>query len=88
MKVFATALLGIGLVLAGSSAYAQEAMKKDSGSTMVMTLQQCKEHMAMSPAGTKKDDAQMKKDAMCSDLMKKDGATMTKSGTAAEPMKK
>ncbi|MGJ7512263.1 hypothetical protein [Variovorax sp. GT1P44] len=92
MKVFTTTLFGIGMVLSvGGSASAQDAMKKDSkdsGSTMVMTMQQCKEHMAMSPAGAKKDDAQMKKDAMCSDLLKKDGAAMTKSGTAGEPLKK
>ncbi|MDM0032209.1 hypothetical protein QTI33_08690 [Variovorax sp. J22P271] len=91
MKAFTTTFLGIAMVLSVGSACAQAATKKDgstSGTTMVMTMQQCKEHMAMSPAGAKKNDAQMKKDAMCADLMKKDGASMTKSGTAGEPMKK
>ena len=93
MKVFTITLLSIGMVLAVGSASAEDSMKKDgmakdSGTTMAMTMQQCKEHMAMSSAGAKKDDAQMKKDAMCSDLMKKGGAGMTKSGTAGEPMKK
>ncbi|MDM0032234.1 hypothetical protein QTI33_08830 [Variovorax sp. J22P271] len=91
MKLFTTALLGLGMGLAIGSAFAQDAMKKDgstSGTTIVMTMQQCKEHMAMSPAGAKTNDVQMKKDAMCADLMKKDGASMTKSGTAGEPMKK
>ena len=55
-----------------------------------MTLQECKDHMAMAnKAGAKKDDAMMKKDAACADMMKKDGmkkddATMKKE----EPMKK
>ena len=43
-------------------------MKKDA-----MTMQQCKDHMAMAKKdGMKKDDAMMKKDAMCADMMKKD----------------
>ena len=45
-------------------------MKKEAA----MTMQQCKDHMAMSKKdGMKKDDAMMKKDAMCADMMKKDG---------------
>ena len=43
---------------------------------MAMTMQQCKDHMALSEkAGVKKDSAMMKKDAMCNDLMNKDGGT-------------
>lgn len=85
--------LGLALVLASVGASAQDAVKKDgtpkdSGTTMVMTMQQCKEHMAMSEkAGVKKDDVMMKKDTMCADLMNKGGG-MTKGGVAGEPMKK
>ena len=52
-----------------------------------MTMQECKDHMAMTKKdGMKKDDAMMKKDTMCADMMKKDGAMHP--GTASEPMKK
>ncbi len=51
---------------------ADGAMAKDH-----MTMQQCKDHMAMAKKdGMKKDDAMMKKDTMCADMMKKDGAMM------------
>ena len=44
-------------------------MKKET-----MTMQECKDHMAMAKKdGMKKDDAMMKKDATCADMMKKDG---------------
>jgi len=47
-----------------------------------MTMQQCKDHMAMAKKdGMKKDDAMMKKDTMCADMMKKDAM-------AKEPAKK
>jgi hypothetical protein len=47
-----------------------EPMAKDG----MMTMQQCKDHMAMSKKdGMKRDDAMMKKDKMCADMMKKDG---------------
>jgi hypothetical protein len=55
-----------------------------------MTMQECKDHMAMAKKdGMKKDDASMKKDAACADMMKqdskkKDDAMMKKE----EPMKK
>ena len=55
-----------------------------------MTMQECKDHMAMAKKdGMKKDDATMKKDALCADMMKKDrmkkdDAMMKKE----EPMKK
>ena len=95
MKVITTTCLGVALLLASVSGSAQDAMKKDgapkdSGTTMAMTIQQCKDHMAMSErAGVKKDDAMMKKDAMCNDLMKKDGAVLLpKGGIAGEPVKK
>jgi hypothetical protein len=93
MKVIATTCLGIAIVLASVPASAQDPLKKDGaakdpGTTMAMTMQQCKDHMALSEkAGMKKDSASMKKDAMCDDLMKKNGAT-TNGSAVGEPIKK
>ena len=75
MKTLATALMCVGMALAAAGAAAQDA-KKDAMAkdNMKMTMQECKDHMAMSQkAGTKKDDAMMKKDTMCADMMKNDG---------------
>ena len=63
-----------------------DTMKKE------MSVQECKDHMAMARKDTmaRKDDAMMKKDAACAEMvkkdemMKKDGAMMKKD----EPMKK
>ncbi|MBT2305340.1 hypothetical protein J7E70_33605 [Variovorax paradoxus] len=83
MKVTAASLLCVSLALAGTTGSAQDATKKDgtdkdSGSSMVMTVQQCREHMATSAkAGMKKDDAMVRKDTMCDDLMKKEGPRVT-----------
>lgn len=93
MKTSAATLLCVWIALAGTIACAQDTAKKDgagkdSGSSMVMTAEQCKEHMAVSAkAGVKKDDATMRKDAMCNDLMKKDGTTVKGDG-AGERAKK
>ena len=68
-----TALLAC-LALAGP-ALAADDMKKADGMAKkdAMTMEQCKDHMAMAKKdGMKKDDATMKKDAMCADMMKKD----------------
>ena len=81
MKKFAPALLA-GFALAASSAFAADEMKKDDGMMKPMTMQECKDHMAMAKKdGMKKDDAMMKKDSACAEMMKKDGMK-------AEPMKK
>ncbi len=62
-----------------SAPMAQDGMMKKE-----MSMQDCKDHMAMAKKdGMKKDDAMMKKDAMCDEMMKKD-AMMKKD----EPMKK
>ena len=85
MKTLATALMCVGMALAAGGAAAQDA-KKDAMAkdNMKMTMQECKDHMAMAKKeGTTKDDAMMKKDAMCADMMKKD--SMPKTG---EPAKK
>ena len=93
MKALSTALVSGCLAFAAGTAFAADDMKKTDSAMKKdtpMTLQECKDHMAMAnKAGTKKDDAMMKKDAMCADMVKKDGmkkddATMKKE----EPMKK
>ena len=49
-----------------------DGMAKDGMMMKSMTMQECKDHMAMSnKEGMKKDDAMMKKDTMCADMMKK-----------------
>lgn len=97
MKTLAATLMCACLTFVAGSALAAshaekkpDAMAKD-GMDKPMTLQDCKDHMAMAKKdGTKKDDAMMKKDAICADMMKKDGmmrkddAMMKKD----EPMKK
>jgi hypothetical protein len=99
MKNLTPALLAGCLAFAASGAFAMDDMKK--GDAMMkkdsMTMQQCKDHMAMAKKdGMKKDDAMMKKDAMCADMMKNDGMkkddSMMKKDDASmkkgEPMKK
>jgi hypothetical protein len=81
----ATALL-CSLTFAASGAMAASHMEKekkaDAMAKDTMTMQQCKDHMAMAKKdGMKKDDAMMKKDAACADMMKKDSM-------AKEPAKK
>ncbi len=74
MKTLNAALICTALALAAGTASAADDMKKD-GMKMdhPMTMQECKDHMAMAKKdGMKKDDMMMKKDAMCADMMKKD----------------
>jgi hypothetical protein len=99
MKTFATALLCACLAMVAGGAFAQDAMKKndsmaaDGMMKKGMTMQECKDHMAMAKKGDmKKDDAMMKKDAMCTDMMKKDAMkkddSMMKKEMPSDPMKK
>lgn len=82
MKTLSTILMSGCLALAAGGASAAAHMEKK------MTTQECKDHMAMYKSGAKKDDTMMKKDTMCADMMKTDGA-MKKDGMAASaPMKK
>ena len=87
MKMIATALMCACMAMAAGGASAQDAMKKaDPMAKKDMTMQDCKDHMAMAKKdGMKKDDAMMKKDTMCADMMKKDGM---KKDMPGEPMKK
>ena len=89
MKTLSLVLLSSCLSLAAAGSFAQDAMKKSDGMAKdgmmnkdAMTMQQCKDHMAMAKKdGMKKDEMMMKKDTMCADMMKKEGA-------ASAPMKK
>ena len=94
MKILTTAMMCACVALATNGATGQDAMKKDDPMakdgkmTKSMTMQECKDHMAMSAKeGVKKDDATMTKDAMCADMTKKD-AMVKKEGVSGEPVKK
>ena len=93
MNAFKTTLLATCIALSAGAAVAQDAMKKDEPMMKKeMTMQECKDHMAMAKKdGMKKDDAMMKQDAMCNDMMKKGGMArdgMMRDGAASAPMKK
>jgi len=89
-------VLGACIALAGTGAFAQDAMKKadpmakDGMMKKEMTMQECKDHMAMAKKdGMKKDDAAMKADKTCADMMKKDDMKKDDAMKApADPMKK
>jgi hypothetical protein len=71
-SVFCTLSLAAGVAMAASHS---EMKKPDAMAKDTMTMQQCKDHMAMAKKdGMKKDDAMMKKDTMCADMMKKEDA--------------
>ncbi len=76
MKTVAASLMCACLALAAGGVAAQDAMKKapmkDDMMSKPMTMQECKDHMAMAKKDGKKDAAMMKKDAMCKDMMDKD----------------
>lgn len=76
MKTIATALICASIALANGGAAAQDATKKSDstakgGMKSNMTMQECKDHMAMSKKGEMKMDDAMHK--MCTDMMKKEG---------------
>jgi hypothetical protein len=93
MKSLTSNLICACIAMSAVGAFAQDTTKKndtmpkDGVVKKDMTMQECKDHMAMMKKdGTKKDepnkdDAMMKQEAMCADMMKKDGMP-------AEPMKK
>ena len=85
MKTLCTALISACLALAAGAAGAAAHTDKEKAAMAKkeMTMQECKDHMAMAKKdGTKKDDAMMKKDTMCAEMMKKDAAAKP------DPMKK
>jgi hypothetical protein len=84
MKTIATALMCACVTLAAGNAAAQDTMKKSDSMASPdkkMSMQECKDHMAMSKkAGAKKDDAMMKKDANCDEMVKKGDPTLKNDG--------
>jgi len=81
MNIISKTLMCASIALAAGSTFAQDTMKKDepkANQGMMkknMTMQECKDHMAMAKKdGMKKDDAMMHSDAMCADMMKKQGS--------------
>ncbi|MDQ2778531.1 MAG: pentapeptide MXKDX repeat protein [Pseudomonadota bacterium] len=91
MTKLTTTLFAACLIAAGSTAFAQDGMKKD-GAMMHkdMTMEQCKDHMDMQKKDMKKDAASMAMDKECGammkdhmkggDMMKKDDGMMKKDG--------
>ncbi|MEO8739710.1 MAG: hypothetical protein ABI537_08410 [Casimicrobiaceae bacterium] len=79
MRIIKTGLFCAGVALAAGNVLAQD-MKKDAmtkDAMHPMTMQQCKDQMAMHRTDAMKNDpAMMKKDAACTDMMKKDGSMM------------
>jgi hypothetical protein len=80
MNITLKTLLSAFVVAAAFSGCAQDkmmmkddGMAKDGMMKKEMSMQECKDHMAMQKDGAtmKKDDAMMKKDTMCADMMKK-----------------
>lgn len=75
MKRFTAPLMCACMALAAGGVAAQDAMKKAPMKDDVMkpmTMQECKDHMAMAKKDGKKDEAMMKKDTMCKDMMDKE----------------
>ncbi len=94
MKSLLAILMCSCMTFVAGNAAAASHMEKSASAPMAqggmmkkeMSMQDCKDHMAMAKKGdtmAKKDDTMAKKDAMCDEMMKKDG--MMKKD---EPMKK
>ncbi len=90
----ATLICACFALAAGAAGAADDMMKKPDGmakdgAMKPMTMQDCKDHMAMAKKdGMKKDDAMTKKDEMCADMMKKDGMMKKEGMAASAPMAK
>lgn len=80
MNKTSNTLIAATLCALASATFAADDMKKaDPMMKKDMTMEECKDHMAMSKKDDmKKDDAMMKKDSMCADMMKKHDAMMKK----------
>jgi hypothetical protein len=88
MQIVKTGLFCVGIAFATGSALAQDMKKDPMTSDKPMTMQECKDQMAMARTDAMKTDpAVMKKDATCADMMKKDG-TMMKDGAMKGDTKK
>ena len=80
MNVISKTLMCASIALAAGSSFAMDAVKKDEPMANQavmkkhMTMQECKDHMAMAKKdGMNRDDAMMHSDAMCANMMKKHG---------------
>ncbi|HVF64245.1 MAG TPA: hypothetical protein VNE58_09650 [Casimicrobiaceae bacterium] len=69
MKKLATALACAAMLVAGG-AVAQDKKDAKTADVKKMTMQECKDYMAMAQKDAKTKDA--KKDTMCADVMKAD----------------
>jgi hypothetical protein len=99
MRTLAATLACASLGVLASSAFAASHVEKGASAPMAqgammkkeMSMQECKDHMAMPKKDTmaKKDDAMMKKDTLCADMVKKDEMMKKDAMTKKEePMKK
>lgn len=88
MSVFNTTALALCLALTAGTAMAQDATKPaGAADAKAVTAQECRELATAKKDGVAKDEATMKKEAACSELLRKDDAA--KSGvTSTEPAKK
>jgi hypothetical protein len=90
MSVFNTTALALCLALTAGTVMAQDATTKAAaadGAKAVVTLQECRDIASAKKDGMAKDEATMKKEAACSELLRKEDAA--KSGaTSTEPAKK
>ena len=96
MKTFTASLMCLTIAFAAGTAVAQDMKKPDPMTkdpmAKTMTMQECKDYMAMPKTDAmKKDEMMMKKDTMCGDMMKKDGMMKKDAmpmAAPADPMKK
>jgi hypothetical protein len=95
LKNYAAVLTCVVSLVAGAASAADDARKgepvgKEGVLMKNMTMEECKEHMAMARKdGTKRDDATLKKDTMCTDMMKKGkDPTAKKDGPSSDPIKR
>ena len=86
MSIVKTTALALGLALSAGATFAQDtAAKSPAEGKSVVTMQECRELATAKKDGVAKDEATLKKEASCSDLLRKEDA---KAGTATEPAKK
>ena len=91
MNVISKTLMCASIALAAGSSFAMDAVKKDEPMANQavmkkhMTMQECKDHMAMAKKdGMNRDDAMMHSDAMCANMMKKHGTGTGKHRSGAD----
>lgn len=89
MSVFNTTALALCLALTAGTVMAQDSAAKPAaadGAKGVVTLQECRDIASAKKDGMAKDEATMKKEAACSELLRKEDAKAGASST--EPAKK